>query len=824
MATYTAKNNGYTVELTLTPGTQSRENNTTVIKYSLVLKSSTNYFYLYPVGHSIVLDGHTVSSRPGSGHQESINQYSSLTLASGSTTITHESNGEKTVSISFAVWVNDQESYLPGTIKGAGSLKLTTIPRASAIASVSDVILGSQCTVKWVPASSSFRYKLRFEFGGWGETTGYIEPGRSTEYSCEYTIPVSLADQIPSSTFGTGTVYLYTYSGDNQIGSAASKPFTAYVPDDVVPTVTAATASIVNSNSVIAGWGIAVSGYTRIKLVASASGAYGSSISGFIISGWYSANQDGGSLSYEGPTIWSNGDSVFKIVARDSRGRTSNEKNANTILFYAYSSPRITQFSIGRSGSDVEKIVVSAAWSFASLGGKNSASGVLQYRKSTENTWTTYGEIANGTTVTLSETFSKLSSYIFRLSVTDAVGNAAQQDSPVSTMQVLVAYRAGGKGIAFGKFSEEDNFDVAMDAKFDGQMTVKNMAWMNGGSIVKGGMTGISGSAGYVRILVITITGTYQNSPIVFEYLNRGWYPARGYIRFKNENDKDPGLDVCKIYSQYNQTYYIVKSTTSTWDVYVKKSEPYDSIAITRLEYNRNYGGMNIEVDGKNHVTSLPSGYIDATPMSVMADNVIVANEVLVGSDGKQHNIRFPSTNHNSGFYGGNDYSTTALGAWDWKNGRRILVYNDSADSYLDIGNDDCKTYIGGSNVYIQGNMVASIIVDANGYTIGSTTWSYKKYSDGSCDLWGDKYVDKNCSIALGSWYRSETITMQDLPFAITNCMETFSFKIGPKNSGCMLWNTKGSGGTSGPSFYLIRPTNGTAEGYICVHIFAKWK
>lgn len=126
----------------------------------------------------------------------------------------------------------------------------------------------------------------------------------------------------------------------------------------------------------------------------------------------------------------------------------------------------------------------------------------------------------------------------------------------------------------------------------------------------------------------------------------------------------------------------------------------------------------------------------------------------------------------------------------------------------------------------IGGNDVAAVVVETNnGYATNDNSWAYRKYSDGTCDLWAFKYIDMSCTTALGSWYRSNTISIQALPFTMASTTFTYGFEMDTsKNSGCLLWNIAPVNGTTGPKFYAIRPTSGQAVGYIDVHIWGRWK
>ena len=162
------------------------------------------------------------------------------------------------------------------------------------------------------------------------------------------------------------------------------------------------------------------------------------------------------------------GGKTFSVVAKDSRGRVSASRTAGSITVYAYSDPVVTGLSAQRNPENAREIVVHANWNYASVNGKNYSTATLYYKKSTSTGWTVYGEISKNTDVILSADFAEESSYNFRLVVIDAVGRSAQEEAFIPTINALLDFRAGGKGLGIGKVAESDAMEVALDAKFLG--------------------------------------------------------------------------------------------------------------------------------------------------------------------------------------------------------------------------------------------------------------------------------------------------------------------------------------------------------------------
>ena len=449
--------------------TQSIANNTSTISWNIkVSTGSGGYVVVSEIRAKIA--GEEVYYR---SHDNHTNGYNGTQIASGTKTITHNTDGTKSVSMSIEAgiyqWAINKS--------GSNTFTLDTIPRASSITSASNKTLGNACSIKWTPNASTFKYKVKFSLGSWSYTTpSFISPASTSEYTYDdYTLPLDVAKQLPNATTGTMTAYLYTYnSSGTQIGSTASKTFTVTVPSSIKPSISSVSAELVNSNSVINGWGVAVAGYTKVKVSASASGSYSSTISSFTISGGYSTTQNGTSLAYTGGVISSSGSKTFTVVAKDSRGRSSDSKSATAITFYAYSKPTVSSFTVARSSSNAKKVVVKANWTFSSVNSKNAATATLYYKKSSNTSWTTYGTIAKNTNVTLTNDFDETSSYNFKVVVTDSLSNSAQEEGFVSTIEVTMDFRAGGKGLGIGKIAESDNLEIAFDTIFMGNVYIQN--------------------------------------------------------------------------------------------------------------------------------------------------------------------------------------------------------------------------------------------------------------------------------------------------------------------------------------------------------------
>lgn len=372
---------------------------------------------------------------------------------------------------------------LSGTISRITGLSIIS---DAAISSAKDIYFGDNVSITWTPPAKTFAYKLKFVLGSYSYTTGILSPNTTSTYTYSaLNIPVSQATNIPNSTYGTMSVTMTQYkdsSASETIGSSVTKNFRVTLKDNIVPGISSYNASINNSDTpAIASWGIGLVGYSKISLTASANGVYGSTIKNFTITGDYTASVSGESLEYTGGVITTSGNKKFIITCTDSRGRTSVAVTTDLIQILPYTPPKLTSLSTTKEeygDKDItnDRMVVTATWEYDTISGYNSASGAVYYKESSATDWTRHsGSLRNNTPFTLSSLqLDDTKSYNFKVIVTDTVGNSSDKSSFSSTTQVLLDFRAGGKGLGIGKICENDGMEVSMNATFYNDVFIRS--------------------------------------------------------------------------------------------------------------------------------------------------------------------------------------------------------------------------------------------------------------------------------------------------------------------------------------------------------------
>jgi hypothetical protein len=379
-------------------------------------------------------------------------------------TVPHNANGTFEINVQGQI-LHSQFTTGWGVVAG----DLTTIPRATTPSvSPASQLMGSKVTISTPRASSAFTHTLTYNFGG---TSGTIASGVGTSVS--WTIPASLANKIPNSTSGVGTITCYTYNGSSLIGTKAVA-FTATVPNtaDYQPTITSKTYAEA-TDGIASKFESFVQGKSTLDLAMTAAGAAGSTISSYKIQ----LQTAEGSQTYTVANATSNpivgsSDLTITYTATDSRGRSVSETLTDTVL--AYSTPTITGFSVKRvnqSGVEDDQGAYALATISASitpLNNNNNKQFVLQYKKTSEDTWTNVDVTPSGYSLDgFTQQVANMSTddpYNFQLIATDYFGSAAMTDV-LSTAYTIMDFRANGKGFAFGSVSTEDGFVINMPTK-----------------------------------------------------------------------------------------------------------------------------------------------------------------------------------------------------------------------------------------------------------------------------------------------------------------------------------------------------------------------
>ena len=552
MATYYSDySNEYRLRLVITQGTQNITNNTSVVSWTLSLLSGSKSMSVYSTYHATV---NGVTSPSTTQTNVDIGYNSTVTLGSGSTTVTHNSDGTKSVPFSASFKTNSAVYYggvlvSPGTMTISGSFALTTIPRYAAITAFTASIDDREANLTWtadktisewrwssnsgstysgwitVNASSGSRsidvtpgtsygwriqvknsesglittssvvskaatktpstlslgvtsqdlggstswsinesydytHKIRYQFG---DANGYIlgsASARSNTESGTWTVPTSLANIIPNATSGWARIYLETYYGERHVGTT-SRSFEVTVPNNSTWQPSIPSVTITDAGSRPTGITSYVQGKAKAKVVSSSTAKGGASISSYrvTVSGigtYYGSNVTSGSLNKSGTV-------TVTVRATDSRGYYREKSNEITV--WPYSPPKMTTYTASRSpNSQGTDLAANLSYSISQIDGQNAKEYRIRYRP-TGGTWVTWVGSTDYWVRTTSPTATGVldvnNSYEVEFYIKDSYTSVTRIRN-IGTAFQLLDFNASGRGVAFGKVSEGDNFEVAL--------------------------------------------------------------------------------------------------------------------------------------------------------------------------------------------------------------------------------------------------------------------------------------------------------------------------------------------------------------------------
>lgn len=446
--------------------------------------------------------------------------YETETVFSKDFVIEHNPNGEKKCKFVFKCWVGyhstdfEFEEDLDAIIRSA-QIRIKQLP----------IFNKQNLVVEWDSVSDDYYYTLSIRPTGLKGGVSWTDQRRefsvaSAIYDATkkvYSYEASQSEYIFSSLSFYRSVpgiliELKTYSGSPlangnsavQIGETSVVSVDVILPKDetsvaaMKPLISSSDTVVINPDSVPSNWNIAIAGISAIKLKATFTpqADYKISPNGFKLTGEYnvqvqgSASQDEGFiggigdppryLHYTGEVVNKFGNVDFYISAANIWGYESDTVK-KTVGFYKYYEPFVKVNTGARDGTDSSKVKLSYDLCFAPLGGKNTVSVSCRYRECGSQTWqdclysldvivpsgyTGFDAEMESTETYTVEGLEDTKSYEIELIATDDLGTVSSSMVVIPPIDVLVDFRAGGKGMAIGGVAMSDNLEIRKDTIF----------------------------------------------------------------------------------------------------------------------------------------------------------------------------------------------------------------------------------------------------------------------------------------------------------------------------------------------------------------------
>lgn len=405
------------------------------------LTSSNSY-----TSGTITIDGEEYDL---TGYQEFEDE---VTIFEETINIDHNNDGKKSVSISLSCKGQANTSLSGVTLSGSGTAVLDTIHRSGKLSADSGT-LGEKQTLT-IDSVSSLTSTITYECG---ELSGTIV-SKTTEKSVEWTPPISLAEANPNGASITVKLTLTTYSGDTPVGTHSISVFYS-IPSSVAPTFTVDFSDATGYKDT---YGDFIQLRSKLHIKVNPTTMYGATIKTCKIT---VRGESFTELEATASEIDIYGDIQVYVVIQDSRGKIAQEHFY--VYFREYSLPSATSLTVkrcnanGTSNDQGEFVQVTYSAKATSLDDKNTVAYKLEYKKSTDSSFTVVN-LSQFTNVFYLNSERYIfaaetgSSYNVQLTVTDAFGSTVKT-TLASTAATIMHFKANGQGIGLGKVSEIDD-------------------------------------------------------------------------------------------------------------------------------------------------------------------------------------------------------------------------------------------------------------------------------------------------------------------------------------------------------------------------------
>lgn len=472
--------------------------------------------------------------------------------------VAHNSDGTKSIAISASAYGPSGTSYSVLQTSGSDTAVLDNIPRASSLTFPDTMTMGVEYDLDISAASDGFSHDIVLTWGG-----VYYLIARMVRGTRQWTFSDDLADAIPNSTSGSGTLTLHTYSSfaanpdDRTLIGSRHYPVILLVPDSVKPSITGVSISEAVSG-LAAKFGAYVQNKSKLAVSITAAGAYGSTIQSYATT---IQSRSYAGASFTSDVLTASGTINLTVKVTDSRGRTASTTASVSVT--AYSTPQITTLnawridSSGNQTDDGERMALQLAYAVASVGGKNDCTLTVKYRQGSSGTFET---ISSGTAETsYSDTvhytdapeLSTDHTYTIQVTLSDYFTNVSYTVE-IPTARYILDILDTKDGAAAGKAAEiADLFDVAWNLR-----TRKNL-------MVDGKLNGLYIKAG-CKIFQTTAANaipifTSDDLNTLFGTSGIAWGMSNSVCFFANgawESQKIPVCAVC-----YQNVWNMVSTT-----------------------------------------------------------------------------------------------------------------------------------------------------------------------------------------------------------------------------------------------------------------------
>ena len=158
-----------------------------------------------------------------------------------------------------------------------------------------------------------------------------------------------------------------------------------------------------------------------------------------------------------------------------------------------------------------------------------------------------------------------------------------------------------------------NSFDQSLKDTINNKTNVSYLNFSSGGN-----------KQGFFKIATLLVKQNYANHNIIFGVNHREHGYTECRIRFSNAGNTDPGMGSFKQTGTPARAWRIIKTATSTWDLYLAKTDSWDGGRV--IKFDNPYGG-GVLVTWSGASADLPGGAIIAEQM--IADQTTIDGGII---------------------------------------------------------------------------------------------------------------------------------------------------------------------------------------------------
>lgn len=480
--------------------------------------------------------------------------------------------------------------------------------------------LGEQIVLTINRASQNNVYEVDVRGGDNGPTTNLAKAPNYATNKVTWTPPVSWAQYAYSNSNSmyefvdlNFTIRTYQKSGTTykQIGGSYTFTLSAGVPTSVVPTLSDFTLS--DSTGYLTKFGSYVATKSKLTAKVTASGIYGSTIKQYKLSiGSTYAVSSSSTVSMSSSQLNTSGTINVTATVTDTRNRNAQKTKQITVLSYnnpSLSGGKAYRFNTSTNKEDDESntVRVNCVGSLTSLNSKNTATVKIEYRLKTGSTWTLANTSSQGVSWNYNVDIPNLDSnnqYAIRVTAIDAVNGQTSTEYEVSTATPVMDFLANGKGVAIGRVSTSDGFDVAMNATFEKNVSFYKSFAHHGGNYIEVNSSEGNGASGWVRICRMVNNRNWITSPMVFVVVQRNKHVSFIHVLYSGSETTNMVLSSAYVNGTANVKVDVSGNVSA---IYVQKTEAWDEVGLLDVYMDPIYYA-NISFDYTPYFTSATPG------------------------------------------------------------------------------------------------------------------------------------------------------------------------------------------------------------------------